>query len=135
MSTKSLYDYSIDDVKGLFFDNVDAVIIVDPEIDTYKTIIRRGMFERFLKESGIYHDLILDLWFHFNGSNEKVSGEYQIFADYTGIFKNKYSRRLRLALEGEETSHLVQLTVYPIENNSKYTRSCNHFDVLKRTLL
>ncbi|MBO7449549.1 MAG: GGDEF domain-containing protein [Clostridiales bacterium] len=128
MSAKSLYDYSIDDVKGLFFDNVDAVIIVDPEIDTYKTIIRRGMFERFLKESGIYHDLILDLWFHFNGSNEKVSGDYQIFADYTGIFKDKYSRRLRLALEGEEISHLVQLTVYPIEDKKKYIFILDEFN-------
>ena len=128
MSAKSLYDYSIDDVKGLFFDNVDAVIIVDPEIDTYKTIVRRGMFEKFLSESGIYHDLILDLWFHFNGSAEKVSGDYQIFADYTGIFKDKYSRRLRLALEGEEISHLVQLTVYPIEDNKKYIFILDEFN-------
>lgn len=78
------------------------------------------MFENFLKESGIYHDLILDLWFHFNDSNEKVSGDYQIFADNTGVFKSKYSRRLKLFLEDEEEPHLVQLTVYPFDDAQKY---------------
>nr|MCR5286651.1 GGDEF domain-containing protein [Saccharofermentans sp.] len=86
MLKKDLYDFNVNDVTGLLLENVDAVIVVDPAIDTYKTIVRRGMFETFLKESGIYHDLILDLWFHFSDSGEKVSGDYQIFADNTGIF-------------------------------------------------
>jgi len=120
MENKSLYDYSVNDVSKLFYETVGAIIIVDPAIDAYKTIVRRGMFEDFLKESGIYHDLILDLWFHFNDSNERVSGDYQIFADKTGEFKSKYSRRLKLFLEGDEKAHLVQLTVYPVENCSKY---------------
>ena len=128
MKNKSLYDYNIDDVSGLFLDTVDAIVIVDPSIDAYKSIIRRGMFETFLKESGIYHDLILDLWFHFNDSNEKVSGDYQIFADNTGVFKQKYSRRLKIVLEDEKKSHLVQLTVYPIEDASKYIFVMDEFD-------
>ena len=120
MAKKSLYDYSANDVSNLFADSVGAIVLVDPSIDAYKSIVRRGMFETFLKESGIYHDLILDLWFHFNGSNERVSGEYQIFADNTGVFKEKYSRRLKIVLEDEENPHLVQLTVYPVENATKY---------------
>ena len=120
MIGKSLYDYTVNDVSGLFYENVDAVVIVDPSIDAYKSVVRRGMFETFLKESGIYHDLILDLWFHFNESNEKVTGEYQIFADNTGVFKSKYSRRLKLVLEDEKKPHLVQLTVYPVEDATKY---------------
>lgn len=120
MAEKSLYDYNLNDVSGLFFENVGAVVIVDPAIDTYKTIVCRGMFESLLKESGIYHDLILDLWFHFNESNEKVTGEYQIFADNTGVFKTKYSRRLKIVLEGEEKPRFVQLTVYPFEDTKKY---------------
>lgn len=120
MQKKDLYDYNINDVSGLFLENVDAIVIVDPAIDTYKSIVRRGMFETFLKESGIYHDLILDLWFHFNDSNEKVSGDYQIFADNTGVFNTKYSRRLKLFLDDSEKPHLVQLTIYPIEDASKY---------------
>lgn len=120
MAEKSLYDYNLSDVSDLFFENVGAVVIVDPAIDTYKTIVCRGMFESLLKESGIYHDLILDLWFHFNESNEKVAGEYQIFADNTGVFKTKYSRRLKIVLEGEEKPRFVQLTVYPFEDTKKY---------------
>ena len=120
IKNKSLYDYDINDVSLLVGENIDAVIVVDPSIDAYKTIVRRGMFENFLKESGIYHDLILDLWFHFNDSNDKVSGDYQIFADNTGVFKSKYSRRLNLFLEDEEKPHLVQLTVYPFDDAQKY---------------
>ena len=128
MASKSLYDFTVNDVAGLFMDTADAIVVVDPEIDAYKSIIRRGMFETFLKESGIYHDLILDLWFHFNESNEKVTGEYQIFADNTGVFKTKYSRRLKLVLEDEKISHLVQLTVYPFDNASKYIFVMDEFD-------
>ena len=120
MVKKDLYDFNVNDVTGLLLENVDAVIVVDPAIDTYKTIVRRGMFETFLKESGIYHDLILDLWFHFSDTGEKVAGDYQIFADNTGVFNTKYSRRLKLYLEEGEKPHLVQLTVYPFDNNSKY---------------
>ena len=120
IKNKSLYDYDVNDVSLLVGENIDAVIVVDPSIDAYKTIVRRGMFENFLKESGIYHDLILDLWFHFNDSSEKVSGDYQIFADNTGVFKSKYSRRLNLFLEDEEKPHLVQLTVYPFDDAQKY---------------
>ncbi len=120
MENKNLYDYTVEDVSGLLLENVDAIVVVDPSIDTYKTLVRHGMFESFLKESGIYHDLILDLWFHFNDSNEKVSGDYQIFADKTGIFNGKYSRRLKLVLEDDHKTHLVQLTVYPFEDAKKY---------------
>ena len=128
MIGKSLYDYTVNDVSGLFYENVDAVVIVDPSIDAYKSVVRRGMFETFLKESGIYHDLILDLWFHFNESSEKVTGEYQIFADNTGVFKSKYSRRLKLVLEDEKKPHLVQLTVYPVEDATKYIFILDEFD-------
>ena len=128
MESKNLYDYTINDVPALLADNVDAIVIVDPSIDAYKAVIRRGMFEKFLKESGIYHDLILDLWFHFNDSNEKVSGDYQIFADNTGVFKTKYSRRLKIVLEDEKKSHLIQLTVYPFENASKYIVVMDEFN-------
>ncbi len=120
MKDKKLTDLSIDDVCGLFVDQVDALIVVDSSIDTYKAVVRRGIFENYLEETGSYHDLILNLWFHFNDSNEKVSGDYQIFADNTGVFKNKYSRRLKLYLEDEKEPHLVQLTIYPFEKEKKY---------------
>ena len=127
MKDKKLTDYTVDDVSELLLENVDAIVIVDSTIDMYKAVVRRGIFEEFLDESGSYHDLILDLWFHFNGTNEKVSGEYQIFADSTGVFNSKYSRRLKLALEGDDTPHLVQLTVYPFVKGKKYVFVLDEF--------
>ena len=125
---KNLYDLSVNDVSKLFYDNVGAIIVVDSTIDTYKAIVRHGIFKSYLKESGSYHDLILDLWFHFDDSNEKVSGDYQIFADNTGVFKSKFSRRLKIVLEGETEPHLVQLTVYPFEQEKKYIFVLDEFD-------
>ena len=83
MGNRNLDDYKINEISQLFYDNVGAIILIDPAVDAYKTIVRRGMFERLLQPDGIYHDLILDLWFHFEGSSEKISGDYQIFADNT----------------------------------------------------
>lgn len=128
MANKNLDDYKISEISQLFYDDVGAIVLVDPAVDAYRTIVRRGMFERLLQPDGIYHDLILDLWFHFEGSNEKVSGDYQIFADNTGEFKSKYSRRLKIALEGEDETHLVQVTVYPVEDATKYIFILDEFD-------
>ncbi len=128
MTDKKLTDFSINDVSELFLKNIDAVILVDATIDQYRAVIRRGFFEGFLKETGSYHDLILDLWFHFNDSNEKVSEDYQIFADNTGVFTKKYSRRLKLVLENEEKPHLVQMTVYPLVAAEKYLFVLDEFD-------
>ena len=128
MKNKTLDDYPINEISQMFYDNVGAIILIDPAVDAYKTIVRRGFFEKLLQSDGIYHDLIIDLWFHFEGSSEKVSGDYQIFADNTGVFKSKYSRRLKIALEGEEETHLVQLTVYPVENATKYIFILDEFD-------
>ncbi len=120
MEDKKLLYYNIDDLSGLILDNVDAAVVVDPKIDMYKTIIRRGLFEDFLEDNGSYHDLILELWFHFNDSNEKVTSDYQIFADNTGEFKSKYSRRLKIVLENDNQTHYIQLNVYPFDENRKY---------------
>ena len=128
MAEMNLNDYDLNAVSKFLMDNVDALIAVDAETDSYKTVIRRGFFENFLKESGSYHDLILDLWFHFDGSSEKVSEDYQVFADNTGDFKAKYTRRLNILLENEERPHLVQLTVYPIESSKQYLFLLDEFD-------
>ena len=52
MEDKKLLYYNIDDLSGLILDNVDAAVVVDPKIDMYKTIIRRGLFEDFLEDNG-----------------------------------------------------------------------------------
>ncbi len=120
MSDIDLKDFSVNDASGVFYDNVDSVIVVDPSIDQYKTIVRKGLFEKLVEDTGSYHDLIMKLWFHFGETNEEVVEDYQVFAESTGDFKGKYSRRLKIVLDGEDKMHLVQLTVYPFEGDSKY---------------
>ena len=120
MSDINLKDFSINDASMVFYDNVDSVIVVDPSIDQYKAIVRKGLFEKLVEDTGSYHDLIMKLWFHFGETNEEVVEDYQVFADSTGDFKGKYSRRLKIVLDGEDKMHLVQLTVYPFEGDSKY---------------
>ena len=128
MAEKNFLDYSLADVSEILSGTVDSLVLVDASVDKYKAVLRKGFFEKLIKESGSYHDLIIDLWFHFNGSNEKVTTDYQVFADHTGDFKKKYSRRLNIVLEGEEKSHLVQLTVYPIVPSEKYIFVMDEFD-------
>ena len=120
MSDINLKDFSINDASMVFYDNVDSVIVVDPSIDQYKAIVRKGLFEKLVEDTGSYHDLIMKLWFHFGETNEEVVEDYQVFADSTGDFKGKYSRRLKIVLDGEDKVHLVQLTVYPFEGDNKY---------------
>ena len=73
MEIKNLEDYNVNDVSEFVMGNIDAVIVVDATIDKYRSIVRRNFFEKFLNESGSYHDLILNLWFHFNDSGEKIN--------------------------------------------------------------
>ncbi len=120
MSDKNLKDYDLNDISKLFYDSVGSVIIVDPSIDTYRAMVRRGIFETILDETGSYHDLIMKLWFHFGDTNEEVVEDYQVFASFSGDFNGKYSRRLKVGTDNEDKPHLAQLTVYPFEDNSKY---------------
>jgi diguanylate cyclase (GGDEF)-like protein len=120
MVEKVLADYSIDDVPALFQENVDAVLIVDAEINEYKAMILRGVLEKVIDDSGSYHDLIEKLWFHFNDSNEKIAKDYHVFVSSFGEFKGKYSRRLKVRLDGEDVPHVVQMIVYPLSNPKQY---------------
>ena len=120
MVDKVLEEYTIDDIPVLLQENLDAVVIVDSEKYQYKSIIRKGIFTSFLGETGSYHDLIEKLWFHFSDSNEKITKDYHVFVSSYGEFKGKYSRRLKIMVEGRLQPNLIQLSVYPLENPKKY---------------
>ena len=104
-------EYTIDDIPVLLQENLDAVVIVDSENNQYKSIIRKGIFTSFLGETGSYHDLIEKLWFHFSDSNEKITKDYHVFVSSYGEFKGKYSRRLKIMVEGRLQPNLIQQPV------------------------
>ena len=70
MAAKEFKDYSINDIPALILDNVDSVIIVDSNTDSYRALKRAGIFENYIEETGTYHDLIVKLPSLFTFDNE-----------------------------------------------------------------
>ena len=120
MVEKALEDYSVEDIPELIKGYVDAVVVADYELNKYRSIFRKGMFENFLDDEGSYHDLIEKLVFHFNESNEKITEDYRVFLSSYGEFQGKYSRRIKLRLEDDSQPHMIQLSVYPLTDQKKY---------------
>ena len=120
MAAKELKDFSINDIPAMILDNVDSVIVVDSKTDSFRALKRNGIFEKYIEETGTYHDLIVKLWFHIDETNGKVTEDYHVFIDSTGKFTGKYSRRIKIHLEDSGQPRIAQMTVYPIENNEQY---------------
>ncbi len=47
-------DYTKESVSDLLFQKIDAIIIVDTQKDTYKTVKKKGLFENILDDEGPY---------------------------------------------------------------------------------
>ncbi len=120
MINKSLESYTIQDVFELFKDNVAAIILVDTAINKYRILIQGKNIAEYLDETGTVDDLIHTLWFHISDSNVKVSDEYNAFTPYYGEFKGTYSRKIKLAGKDNSNPTILQLTVYPIKDTTKY---------------
>ena len=120
MVEKALEDYSVEDIPELIKGYVDAVVVADSELNKYRSIFRKGMFENFLDDEGSYHDLIEKLVFHFYESNEKITEDYRVFLSSYGEFQGKYSRRIKLRLEDDSQPHMIQMSVYPLTDQKKY---------------
>ena len=76
---KNITDYTIEEITQFIKANLDAVLLVDAETDTYKTVVKRGMFTDFIDETGSYKALIEKLWFHLNDSMDKVTEDLEDF--------------------------------------------------------
>ena len=120
MVEKALEDYSVEDIPELIKGYVDAVVVADYELNKYRSIFRKGMFENLLDDEGSYHDLIEKIVFHFNESNEKITEDYRVFLSSYGEFRGKYSRRIKLRLEDDSQPHIIQMSVYPLTDHKKY---------------
>ena len=128
MQDKALESYSIEEVTGLLQKNVDAIVLVDTTLAKYRALSRNGIFRTFIDETGDYHELIEKLWFHFNGTNEKIAKDYTVFVSYYGEFKGKYSRRLKIQVDGIDQPSIIQMTVYPLKDSDKYVFVMDELD-------
>ncbi len=114
---KSLADYTFEEIVEFFKGNIDAVLVVDAGVDSYKTLVKKGMFTDFIEETGSYKGLIEKLWFHLNDAEDKkITEDYQVFIPTFGKFSGKYSKRLKIT-DNDNTPHAVQMTIYPVEEN------------------
>lgn len=128
MINKGLEDYTAEDLLVILNENVDAIVMVDTTLNKYRTISRRGIFNEIIDETGEYYDLIQKLWFHLEDSHEEITSDYKAFVAYYGEFKGKYSRRLKIFLEGSSVPHIIQMNVYPIKNTDKYVFAMDELD-------
>ncbi|MCR4568273.1 MAG: GGDEF domain-containing protein [Pseudobutyrivibrio sp.] len=120
MINKSLENYTMQDVLELLQENVAAIILVDTAINKYRILIHNKNITDYIDETGSFEDLIHTLWFHISDSNVKVSDEYNAFTSYYGAFKGTYSRKIKLSSKGNINPTVLQLTVYPIKDTTKY---------------
>lgn len=98
--------------------SIDAMVVADPNADSYKSLVRRGIFQELIEDNGNYKDLVQKLWFHFNGSDKEITEEYQVFIPNLGKFVGKYSKRLKIVMNG--TTHFVQMMIEPVDDTEQY---------------
>ena len=118
MNLTKLENYNYDNISDILKNELDAIFVIDAEADTFKAISKKGIFNEIFSDNGNYHDLIEKLWFHFNNSSDAITKDYHVFVPTFGKFKGKYSRRLKLFYK--ETPHIVQMSIYPLENTNNY---------------
>ncbi len=114
--SKTYEDFTFQDASEFIVKGIDAAVVINSETDSYRTLVKKGLFEDFIEETGSYKALTQKLWFHLKGESEtEVTEDYQVFIPRFGKFKGKYSRRLKLFKDG--TPHSVQMTITPYEGD------------------
>lgn len=71
MDLTKIEEYTLDNVSEIFKEKVDAILIINAELDRYRSISKKGVFSDIIEESGNYHDLIEKLWVNINSSSKK----------------------------------------------------------------
>jgi diguanylate cyclase (GGDEF)-like protein len=105
------------EISEILYNKVDAILVVDAEKDSYHTIKKQGLFENFLEPDGTYKKLIEKLWFHFNDGSANIASDYHVFIPMIGQFKGKYVDRIKLKVD--EKVHLVQISIYPLDDEGE----------------
>ncbi len=117
---KELEDYTKEDLVNLLIGTVDAIVIADSKRDLYRSMTRKGVFEKLLRETGRYEDFIQKIWFHLENSSEAIHEDYKAFISYYRDFKGKYSRRAKVFLDDSNVPHVIQMNVYLMNDEGQY---------------
>lgn len=118
MDNFNIDEMTADDAVRYFRDNVGALVLVDGKANKYKALVKKGIFNQMLEETGEYHYLIEKLWYHLSKSSDSVSEEYQVFIPTSGHFSGKYARRVKL--EVNNVPCVIQVSIYPLSDKEIY---------------
>ena len=118
MDNTMLENSSAVDIAKIIVDNVDQVYIVNSKNNTYRRVVTHGFMTDYIPESGSYENLMELLYFHIGETGERITDDYRVFMSSFGTYRGKYSRRLKITLD--ETTHLFQMTIYPVEGTDVY---------------
>ena len=113
-----MHEITYEKALDFFGRSIDAMVVADPNADSYKSLVRRGIFQELIEDNGNYKGLVQKLWFHFNGSDKEITEEYQVFIPNLGKFVGKYSKRLKIVING--TTHFVQMMIEPVDDTGQY---------------
>ena len=126
MSNINIDNYSYDEAIKFIGNSVDCIIIADDETDRYRTIKKEGMFADYIDDEGDYIELVRKIWYHFNKSSDEITEDYHVFIPNEGKFHGKYSKRVNIV--ENDITHVVQMSVYPIENKRIYLFMLDEID-------
>ena len=119
MENFNLNEMTLEKAIDFFKDNVGALVIADSKNDSYKSVVRRGIFNKLVAGSGgKYHELIEKLWYHLSKTSDTVSEKYQSFVMTSGSFSGKYSRKVEVMVD--DIACIVQVTIYPLKEKETY---------------
>lgn len=119
MENFDLNEMTLEKAIDFFKDNVGALVIADSKNDSYKSVVRRGIFNKLVAESGgKYHELIKKLWYHLSKTSDTVSEKYQSFVMTSGSFAGKYSRKVEVMVD--DIACIVQVSIYPLKEKETY---------------
>ena len=115
MENPNLEKITLEEAGKIIQQSFDALIVADAETNRYRSLLRRGFCEEFFEEEGDYQVLIEKLWFHAEFSEDQITPDYQVFIPTFSRFRGKYGKKLNIQFKG--VKHVLQLTVYPINDN------------------
>jgi len=115
---QTINDFSFEQALDFYGSSVSALLIADENADTYRALVRRGVFLEVLSESGTYTEMVHRLWFHRYEDGRKITDTYNVFIPNMGKFNGKYSKRIKLLVN--DIPHLVQMSVVPIDDKGQY---------------
>lgn len=115
---QTIDDFTFEQALEYYGNSVNAMVIADEKADTYRALVRRGVFQDVLSESGTYTEMVHRLWFHRYDDGRKITDTYNVFIPNMSKFNGKYSKRIKLLVD--DIPYSVQMSILPLDDSGHY---------------